>query len=153
MPLFARAEDLEAGRADAPGGGHLITKMVYGRESSLMYAVRPGGYHSKPHIHNSEQLNYVLDGEIWVFVDDKAFLVKAGDFYRIPAMAVHWGWIRSEKPCTILEVHTPPLEHGYPHVVALTDEHETLDTKTHARNYLVSDEYLKIEKQVVDQDR
>jgi mannose-6-phosphate isomerase-like protein (cupin superfamily) len=147
MPLFVRGKDIQSEKVIAPGGGHFETKMVYGKSASLMYAVRPGGYHSKPHIHNCEQLNYVLDGEIWVFIENDCFLVQTGDFYRIPAMAVHWGWNRSDRPCTIIEVHAPPLAH--PHMVPLAGSAEALDTSAHQRNYLVSDQYLEAEKRLL----
>jgi quercetin dioxygenase-like cupin family protein len=57
-------------------GGSMITKMVYGNDCNLMLAVRGPGYHSNPHRHDAEQLNYVLDGEIWVFIGEDGFLTK-----------------------------------------------------------------------------
>jgi quercetin dioxygenase-like cupin family protein len=45
-----------------------------------MVATRPPGYHTKPHMHVSEQINHVLEGEIWFFVEDKGYLCKKGDF-------------------------------------------------------------------------
>ena len=74
--------------------------MAYGNDSSIMIATRPPGFHSKPHYHDSEQLNYVADGEMWIFIDKEGFPLKKGDFFRIPRNAVHWSWNRSDKPCT-----------------------------------------------------
>ena len=31
------------------------------------------------------KINYVLEGEIWFFVEERGFLCKAGDFHRIPS--------------------------------------------------------------------
>jgi mannose-6-phosphate isomerase-like protein (cupin superfamily) len=90
-------------------GGELRTRQVFGRQSSLMIASRSGGYHSLPHSHDCEQLNYVQAGEIWVFVEDTAYQLRAGDFLRIPAGAVHWAWNRSQKDCELIEVHSPGL--------------------------------------------
>src|SRR5262249_44266365 len=85
MPLMARGKDVAEGKNVLQvRGGAMSTKMVYGNDCNLMVAVRAPGYHSNPHKHDCEQLNYVLDGEVWVFVDNDAFLMKAGDFSRIP---------------------------------------------------------------------
>ncbi|MFZ0667150.1 MAG: cupin domain-containing protein [Acidimicrobiales bacterium] len=90
--------------------GSMVTKAVYGAECSLMVATREAGYHSRPHRHMSEQINYVAEGEIWVFIDDKAFLAQMGDFYRIPANSVHWGWNRGDGPVTTFQAFAPPLD-------------------------------------------
>jgi mannose-6-phosphate isomerase-like protein (cupin superfamily) len=90
-------------------GGELRTKQVFGRHTSLMVASRSSGYHSLPHRHDCEQVNYVQAGEIWVFVEDTAYRLRAGDFLRIPPMAVHWAWNRSQSECELIEVHSPGL--------------------------------------------
>jgi quercetin dioxygenase-like cupin family protein len=91
-------------------GGSMITKMVYGNDCNLMLAVRGPGYHSNPHRHDAEQLNYVLEGEIWVFIGEDGFLTKKGDFCRIPRNALHWAWNRSDGDCTIIECHAPACD-------------------------------------------
>lgn len=148
MPLFVRAEDI---RSDTLKTQYtqMSTKKVYGNESSLMLATRPGGYHSRPHKHDTEQMNYVIDGEIWVFVEDAFFLVKAGDFYRVPRNAVHWGWITSDKPCTILEVFAPAyISSMRPSVVGLFDDGETPQPLQTIQTDHVSDDYRKIEEKL-----
>jgi mannose-6-phosphate isomerase-like protein (cupin superfamily) len=90
-------------------GGSIGAQIAYGRESSLMIATRQPQYHSKPHHHDAEQLNYVLQGELYVFVEDDGFLAREGDIFRIPRNAVHWSWVQGTKPCILLETHTPPL--------------------------------------------
>jgi len=110
---------------------NMSTKTVYGNDCNLMVAVRPGGYHSQPHVHDAEQLNYVTDGEIWVFVDDQAFLARTGDFYRVPRNAVHWGWNRSDRPCTIVECHAPAVDpEKRKNAVGLYAEGEQPDLRT-----------------------
>jgi mannose-6-phosphate isomerase-like protein (cupin superfamily) len=115
----ARASSLLAALADIPetnlvpakflSGGSVGAQIAYGRESSLMVAVRQPQYHSKPHSHDSEQLNYVLDGELFVFVGEDGFLARKGDVFRIPRNAVHWSWVQGSTPCVLLETHAPPL--------------------------------------------
>ncbi len=90
--------------------GGMVTKSIYGTGSSMMIGTRDAGYHSQPHRHLAEQLVYIADGEIWVFVEDQAFLARAGAFYRIPQNAVHWGWNRSEKPVTAFQSYAPALD-------------------------------------------
>ena len=89
--------------------GSIGAQIVYGAESSMMVAVRQPQYHSRPHSHDAEQLNYVLDGELYVFVDQGGFLAKKGDVFRIPRGATHWSWVQGKVPCVLLEMHTPPL--------------------------------------------
>ncbi len=90
-------------------GGELRTKQVFGRHTSLMIASRSSGYHSLPHRHDCEQVNYVQSGEMWVFIEDTAYRLRAGDFLRIPPRAVHWAWNRSQSDCALIEVHSPGL--------------------------------------------
>ena len=89
--------------------GSIGARIAHGVEMSLLVAERRPGYHSKPHAHDAEQLNYVLAGELWVFVEDTVFHARVGDVFRIPRNAVHWSWVRGEVPCVLLEAHAPPL--------------------------------------------
>lgn len=109
MSIHAPADSVTEETADM-GNTAFSTKAVYGHASSVMIATRPAGYHSVPHTHDCEQLNWVQSGELWVFIVDRAILVKTGDFLRIPANAMHWSWNKSDQPCTIVEVHTPGLQ-------------------------------------------
>lgn len=90
-------------------GGSIGAQIAYGCDSSIMVATRQPQYHSKPHSHDSEQLNYVLEGELYVFVGDTGFLAKKGDVFRIPRNTIHWSWVQGTTPCVLLETHTPPL--------------------------------------------
>lgn len=88
MPLHVKSENVperKGIRTGSQGEGSMISRKGYGNESSLMIAARAPGYHTRPHVHESEQINYVLEGEIWFFVEDKAFHCQQGDFQRIPA--------------------------------------------------------------------
>lgn len=88
-------------------GGAMKVFQIYGSQCGMMVATRASGYHSSPHKHVAEQLNYVTDGEMWIFVEREGFLLEKGDFLRIPPMAVHWAWIRSPGPCTMVEAFSP----------------------------------------------
>jgi mannose-6-phosphate isomerase-like protein (cupin superfamily) len=90
-------------------GGSIGAKIVYGKDASMIVATRQPGYHSKPHLHDAEQLNYVLAGELYAFVDHDGFLAKEGDCFRVPRNAMHWSWVQGTTPCVLLEMHAPPL--------------------------------------------
>jgi quercetin dioxygenase-like cupin family protein len=83
-------------------------RLVYGTEAALAISMRQGGYHSSPHIHDYEQINFIQEGEMWFFVHDKGYHVKKGDFLRIPRNAIHWSWVKTEEPCLCYEVFCPP---------------------------------------------
>jgi mannose-6-phosphate isomerase-like protein (cupin superfamily) len=110
------------------GNTSFTTKAVYGNASSLMVATRPPGYHSRPHFHDCEQLNLLQEGELWVFIEDRAVHLRAGDFLRIPEGKLHWSWNKGDKPCVLIEVHPPGL-HADPLIaefaVGLHDPDET----------------------------
>jgi quercetin dioxygenase-like cupin family protein len=92
---------------DAPSA--IDVRMVYGTDTGMMIARRQKGYHSRPHKHDSEQFNYVLDGEIWFFIGEEGFRCIKGDIVRVPREIVHWTWVRSDAGCTMIETHTPGL--------------------------------------------
>lgn len=126
MSIHASGQSVREEIADM-GSASFRTKAVYGNASSLMIATRPSGYHSAPHTHACEQLNWLQSGQLWVFVEDRAFHMAAGDFLRIPAGDLHWSWNKGDEPCTLVEVHTPGMQHdglisGY--AVGLYDEDE-----------------------------
>jgi mannose-6-phosphate isomerase-like protein (cupin superfamily) len=100
---------LQVKPADKNNTAAFNLQMISGMESSVMIANRDGGYHTKPHFHDSEQINWIMEGEIWFFVDGRGFRCKPGDFMRIPRGKTHWAWNRGPAKCRILEVHTPPL--------------------------------------------
>lgn len=110
MALFVSERDLTPGQAAVQlHSGQMKTLFVYGNEANLMVATRSAGYHSKPHRHTPEQLNYVVAGELWIFVEDDGYHLKAGDFLRIPGNALHWAWNRGTVPCTMVQAHAPVL--------------------------------------------
>lgn len=110
MSLHATNDDVPkkyAERKGEKGKGKVMTQRVFGNNVSVETALREPGYHSTPHQHEAEQINYVLEGEIWFFVEDQGFLCKKGDFSRIPAGKIHWAWNRSNQNSLIIEAHSP----------------------------------------------
>jgi quercetin dioxygenase-like cupin family protein len=84
-------------------------RIVHGAETGVMLANRGPGYHTTPHMHDAEQFNYILSGEIWFFVEKNGYRCKAGDLMRIPKNRVHWAWNRGPGHAVVLETHAPPI--------------------------------------------
>lgn len=133
------------------GQGSMVVKQAYGNESSLMMATRPPGYHTKPHVHISEQINHVLEGEIWFFVEDQGYLCKKGDFHRIPANKVHWAWNRSQADAVVVESHSPPLVGGdiIKSAASLFDEGEIPSLRGPGENQFVPYDQAAVERKVL----
>jgi len=111
-PFRVNVADVPVRRVEPPSQGApspVEVRMVYGTDTGMMLARRNKGYHSRPHFHDSEQFNYVLEGEIWFFIGDDGFRCRQGDLVRVPRKIVHWTWVRSEAGCTMVETHTPSL--------------------------------------------
>jgi len=83
-------------------------RLVYGQDSALAISLRHSGYHSSPHIHDYEQINFIQEGEMWFFIHDRPYHVKKGDFLRIPRNAIHWSCVKTKEPCLCYEVFCPP---------------------------------------------
>jgi gentisate 1,2-dioxygenase len=114
-----------------------------------MIATRAPGYHTTPYIHESEQINFVQEGEIWFFVEDKGFQCRKGDFQRIPGNKVHWAWNRSESDVIVIEAHAPGLvgEKAAQGAVSLFDDREKPALRNPGINKFVPYDSAKVEKQ------
>lgn len=95
--------------AEAADSERINMRMVFGNSVSLAAAECEPGYHPAPQIHASEQINYVADGELWVYLEGVPYLLKQGDAIRMPRMKMHWMWNRSSKKCVFYESNCPPL--------------------------------------------
>jgi quercetin dioxygenase-like cupin family protein len=150
MSLHVKSADVPEYQRDQTGEagtGTMVVRKGYGNECSLMIATRRPGYHTKPHQHESEQINYVLEGEIWFFVKDEGFLCKKGDFHRIPANTVHWAFNRSDKDAMVAEAHAPGLIGGRAgtNAAALFDEGEKPEIRGPGTNRFVPYDQEKAE--------
>ncbi|MGV9796834.1 cupin domain-containing protein [Mycobacterium sp. NPDC003449] len=83
-------------------------RLAVGNECAIYAISREAGYHTKPHAHDYEQISYIVEGEMWTFVGEQAYHLKAGDFHRVPRNAIHWSWNRSSQPCLTMEAASPP---------------------------------------------
>ncbi len=94
---------------DAADTERIDMRMVFGNSVSLAVAECKAGYHPAPQIHASEQINYVAEGELWVYIEGTPYVLRQGDAIRVPRMKMHWMWNRSNAACTFYESCSPPL--------------------------------------------
>lgn len=151
MALIARASELAETSVEVKGlsDGWMKMKEVFGRDLSLIVARRGPDYHSRPHAHPVEQLVYVVDGDITFFVSDGIYELGPGDFLRVPSMAVHWLWNRTDSESLLVEAYSPGLE--------VVDTSRTADLlmanetpgQIRRETYIwASDDYLEVEKKL-----
>ena len=143
MSLHVKAQDVPRRKrvhTGERGHGSMVVRKVYGNNCDLMVAVRAPGYKTKPHFHESDQINHILDGEIWYFVEDEGFLCKKGDFVRIPGNKIQWEWNCSDSDVVVIETHSPPMIGGQSieGAVALFREGETPEIQGPGENKFVS---------------
>lgn len=145
--LLARANEVHSDQQFVNGLAHGIShQFVYGKDGDLQVATWVPGYHSRPHVHDCEQLNYVQAGEMWIFVEDNLYHLQKGDFLRVPSMAVHWGWNRGQQPSVLVGIHVPCLNpFRRQGATALFGPREAPIPRSWARTIMVADEYLKVE--------
>lgn len=151
MALHVKAKDVPERKrvhTGEKGQGSMVVKKAYGNECDLMIAVRAPGYRTRPHFHASDQINYILEGEIWYFVEDKGFHCEKGDFVRIPSNKIQWEWNRSDANAVVVETHAPPMIGGQSieGAVSLFDETETPAISGPAENIFVAYDTEAVEK-------
>ncbi len=153
MALQCKAEDIpnrKVVRSGKEGEGSMVVKRAFGAECSLMHAVRAPGYHTTPHAHAAEQINHVLAGEIWFFVENEGFHCKAGDFHRVPSNKIHWAWNRSDADAVVVEAHSPALVAGPQSEgsIGLFAGDENAVAKSPSQNNFVAYDWQSVERRI-----
>ena len=59
-----------------------------------------------PHLHDTEQISYVVDGRMEVHIGDETFVAEKGDSYTEPRNTLHW--LTALEPSTTIEAFYPP---------------------------------------------
>jgi mannose-6-phosphate isomerase-like protein (cupin superfamily) len=129
----------------AVGRSVLRAQKVHGTDTSLMFAERGPGYHTSPHMHDCEQMNYIVSGEIYFFVDGRGYRCRAGDVMRIPRNKVHWAWNRGSETAVVFESHSPPLRDRGGDAVGLLGPDDEAAKIQHMSNILVKLDQAEID--------
>jgi quercetin dioxygenase-like cupin family protein len=151
MSLHVKAQDVPLRKrvhTGERGQGSMVVRKVYGNACDLMVAVRAPGYKTRPHFHESDQINHILEGEIWYFIEDDGFLCRKGDFIRIPGNKIQWEWNRSDADAVVVETHSPPMIGGQSieGAVALFPDGETPQVQGPGENQFVSYDTDSVER-------
>ncbi len=95
----------------------LMGHMAYAIDARLGFHVKamstiiaevPPGKHSGSHRHLYDEIDYILDGEGQVIIDDQTYNVKQGDTLAIPVFAWHQYFGTGDRPLRILAHNTRP---------------------------------------------
>lgn len=133
-PLLVRAADLttsvHSGAIGATASGKLTSKCVHGLEHNMTIATRKGGYHSVPHIHDAEQIHFLVKGEIRIFTSEYGYDCRTGDFNIVPRNIPHWALVPTEQENILLQVHSPVLGSAANRRALLTEKERELQFPT-----------------------
>lgn len=90
--------------------------------STVIAEVLPGK-HSGSHRHLYDEIDYIIEGEGRVIIDDRSYDVKQGDALAIPVFAWHQYFCTGDKPLRILAHNTRPAMENLGLVLTQQGEH------------------------------
>lgn len=102
-----------------PGDGRLVAFMgtqvtfkIQGGQTSgafsVVEAVYPPGNFTPPHRHEkTDEIGYILEGELGVMVAEEDFSAGAGTFFLRPKGVPHALWNTTDRPVRFLDMYTP----------------------------------------------
>jgi mannose-6-phosphate isomerase-like protein (cupin superfamily) len=75
---------------------------------SMIEQTMPYGSGPPPHYHQDmDEMFYILEGELTLWLDGKILKLEKGAFARIPKGTPHYFKISSKQPCKALNMYTP----------------------------------------------
>lgn len=101
----------EAGTPHSFGGFSSVVK-IRGEQTSGAYSIvefvfQPGAF-AAPHLHErTDEVSYVLEGELGAMVAEEEFRVVAGAFVVRPRGVPHALWNATSQPVRGLDIYTP----------------------------------------------
>lgn len=88
----------------------LVTPDLSGALEALIVTIDPGGSSGvEPYSHSGEEIGYVLEGEIELWVADNHYRLEAGDCFRFASTNMHRFANPGQKEARVLWVITPPF--------------------------------------------
>jgi hypothetical protein len=96
-------------------------------------------------MHDCEQMNYIVSGEIYFFVHGRGYRCKTGDVMRIPRNKVHWAWNRGKETAVVFESHSPPLRDRGGDAYPLLGPDDDAGKIQHMQNILVKVDQAEID--------
>ncbi|MEM1253175.1 MAG: cupin domain-containing protein [Cyanobacteria bacterium P01_H01_bin.21] len=70
---------------DGPFDAHKLTA----QNCNILFASYPAGTKISPHNHNTDNIGVITQGELILIMDGQESRYQPGDWYHVPAQAVH----------------------------------------------------------------
>lgn len=104
--------------------GDLVKVLVSGSETDgrfcLLELRQPPGEWTPLHVHrNADQTQYVLEGELTVYLPGRSLVLGPGDCFNTPMNVPHTECVTSDGPARLLDVNAPA---GFDEFVAAAGE-------------------------------
>jgi unsaturated pyranuronate lyase len=85
----------------------VLIKSITGENVQLSFVrLEPG--ERTDHVHDHEQIGYVLSGHVEITIGEETRVVGPGEAYRIPSQVRHGFNVKDEDGVEYLEVFSPP---------------------------------------------
>jgi quercetin dioxygenase-like cupin family protein len=112
-------------------GNHVIFKIQSGQTSgafSIIEGLYPPGNFTPPHRHEkTDEVGYILEGELGVMVAEEDFRAAPGTFFVRPKGVPHALWNLTDRPVRYLDMYTPAgMEAWYEELARLVSASEPL---------------------------
>lgn len=89
----------------------VVSKLLAdGQNMTVLWSRWEPGASAPEHTHPHEQIGICFEGEIIFTINGQDYLVKAGEFYRIPPNAPHAERNESATPAILTDFFSPPRE-------------------------------------------
>lgn len=82
-------------------------KVITGKNAQLAWCILEAGQ-ATDHMHNHEQIGYILKGRVKVTIANKSKVLGSGDAYCIPANTRHGFKVTGDKKAEYFEIFSPP---------------------------------------------
>src|SRR5262249_12275651 len=96
---------------------------VLGQRAMANFVSFQPGTEAPRHVHEEEQIVIVMDGEFTFDLDGDVRTMRRGDVAVVPAWVAHGGW-RTDRPCLVVAVVSPPRESLVKRAAAQAGEQE-----------------------------
>lgn len=107
MPVFKNEET--EGKEIAPGVFRKIATLDNMLTATIEFTGGPMEKPDEPHSHPHEQISYVAEGALYVFIGDDKHPLKEGDMFLIPSNVPHCIQTLSKR-VKLVDVFTPVRE-------------------------------------------
>jgi len=74
----------------------------------ILMDIKPGGRSKEDYPHEGEEFGYVLNGNIYLYLDNKKHKVKKGESFYFKTNSNHYIANESKKTASVIWVSTPP---------------------------------------------